>query len=56
MSSIHPFFFRGYPRYIRREIHRLHRAKQERVIQNSEIARPKFVKLVTGQRVKYEGP
>lgn len=56
MGNIHPFYFRHYSRSIRREIHKLYRAKQERVIQNSEVAKPKFVKLLTGQRIKYEGP
>lgn len=56
MGSIHPFFFRSYPRYIRREIHRLHKQRAERVIQNSEVAKPKFVTLLNGQRIKYEGP
>lgn len=56
MSGIHPFFYRMYPRNIRQDIHRLHREKQDRVIQKNEIQKPKTVVLVTGQRVKYEGP
>lgn len=56
MSDIHPFFYRSYPRQVRKDIHELHRAKQDRIIQTNEVARPKYVKLLTGQRIKYEGP
>lgn len=47
---------RLYPKKMRRELHELNKHPKQRVMQLSEIKKPRYVTLLNGQRVKYEGP
>lgn len=50
------FLFRGESKTLRKQMHALDKHPQQRVMQLKEIQKPQYVTLLTGERVKYEGP
>jgi hypothetical protein len=56
VSNKQAMVYRTESKDIRRQVHELHKHPIPRVMQLNEIKRPAYVTLLTGERVKYEGP
>lgn len=48
--------YRNESKDLRKQMHELDRHPKQRVMQLQEIPRPRYVTLLTGERIKYEGP